>query len=90
MASDLSIYCAYITRSGINLIISTCMIIIALTTLDDRYVSINADHIIMMEMLATGTELRLRDSLTLTVKETVIEITMLVQDSAGISNYSKH
>ena len=66
------------------------MIIIALTTLDDRYITVNADHIITMEMLATGTELRLRDSVTLTVKETVIEITMLLKDSANIGNYSKH
>lgn len=67
-----------------------CMINIALTTLDDRYITVNADHIITMEMLATGTELRLRDSITLTVKETVIEITMLLQDSTSIGNYSKH
>ena len=67
-----------------------CMINIALTTLDDRYITVNADHIITMEMLATGTELRLRDSITLTVKETVIEITLLLQDSTSIGNYSKH
>ena len=67
-----------------------CMIIIALTTIDDRFITVNADHIITMEMLTTGTELRLRDSVTLTVKETVIEITMLLQDSANIGNYSKH
>lgn len=66
------------------------MITIALTTLDDRYITVNADHIITMESLVTGTEIRLRDSITLTVKETVIEITILLQDSDKIARQYQH
>lgn len=67
-----------------------CMIIIALNTLDDRYISINADHIVTMESLTTGTELRLTNNTSLIVRETVIEIMVLLQDSNNIGSYPKH
>ena len=67
-----------------------CMITIALTTLDDRYITVNADHIITMEAMTTGTELRLTNSITMTVKETVIEINILLQDGYKIADHYKH
>jgi uncharacterized protein YlzI (FlbEa/FlbD family) len=66
------------------------MITIALTTLDDRYITVNADHIITMEAMTTGTELRLTNSITMTVKETVIEINILLQDGYKIADHYKH
>ena len=67
-----------------------CMITLALNTLDDRMITVNADHIVTMESLATGTELELTNSKRLLVRETVIEIAILLQDSAKITNYRQH
>jgi uncharacterized protein YlzI (FlbEa/FlbD family) len=66
------------------------MITLALNTLDDRMITVNADHIVTMESLATGTELELTNSKRLLVRETVIEIAILLQDSAKITNYRQH
>jgi uncharacterized protein YlzI (FlbEa/FlbD family) len=67
-----------------------CMITLALNTLDDRMITVNADHVVTMESLATGTELELTNSKRLLVRETVIEIAILLQDSAKITNYRQH
>ena len=67
-----------------------CMIILALNTQDNDSISINPDHIIYMRSLTQGTELTLSNSEQLLVKESVIEINILLQDGYKITAGYQH